>query len=47
MVRLWVNGTRDLQFSNAESRPIAQNALEKPYLLRQPMKFYMILLAVF
>ena len=47
MVRLGGKRARDPQFSNADSRPIAQNALEKPYLLRQPMKILMILAAVF
>ena len=34
VVRLGGNGARDPQFSNADCRPIAQKALEKPYLLR-------------
>ena len=34
MVRFGGSGVRDPQFSNADSRPIAQNALEKTYLLR-------------
>ena len=34
MVRLGGNGACDPQFSNADSRPIAQIALEKSYLLR-------------
>ena len=33
MVGLGGNGARDPQFSNADSRPIARNSLEKPYLL--------------